>query len=261
MIIGQLPPDYTNNIGGTNNLIPKADTQFSSILMQIAMKNSNTADSKQGLDQKYGKITYHTGDISTFSNWERNDFPVAELFKEHANIGALAKWSPTDKAIFTTGFEDSVQDSLKSISDGSRAVMIHPEIQNKMDHNPEYANEIYNKIDTYFQKDIMINESILPGCTQGIIQFVSIDSYGNIDKTCTLTNSVNRPESKNNTPVNFTNTVDASLLNEIKNTYGEENLSSTNYTVANPNHSADNYMVWGGIYSEVLKEKLLETSI
>ena len=139
------------------------DSQFLQYIHE--MSENREIDSFQLLENKYGKIIYNVGDASNFSYWDRNDFPIEQLFMENIDVATLYRWEPKNKKSNPSGFEKSIQDRLKGIKDGSRSVLIHPNIEKKMKQDPQYAKSIYNMIDTYFQNDIMINESILPGST------------------------------------------------------------------------------------------------
>ena len=74
--------------------------------------------------------------------------------------------------------------ALGSVPPGSKAVVIHPKVQERMEQDPAYAMEIYAKIDTWFTFDAAGNEAIMPGSTWDMSQAVAIGEDGNICNAC-----------------------------------------------------------------------------
>ena len=74
--------------------------------------------------------------------------------------------------------------ALSSVPLGSKAVVIHPAVQERMEQDPAYAQEIFAKIDAWFAFDVARNEAIMPGCTAGMSQAVAIGEDGNICNAC-----------------------------------------------------------------------------
>ena len=73
---------------------------------------------------------------------------------------------------------------MGSVPPGSKAVVIHPAVQARMEQDPAYAQEIYAKIDAWFAFDVARNEAHMPGCTVGMSQAVAIGEDGNICNAC-----------------------------------------------------------------------------
>jgi len=63
-------------------------------------------------------------------------------------------------------------------------VVIHPKVQERMEQDPAYAQEIFAKIDTWFAFDVARNEAIMPGSTWDMSQAVAIGEDGNICNAC-----------------------------------------------------------------------------
>ena len=63
-------------------------------------------------------------------------------------------------------------------------MVIHPKVQERMEQDPAYAQEIFAKIDAWFAFDAARNEAIMPGCTAGMSQAVAIGEDGNICNAC-----------------------------------------------------------------------------
>ena len=70
--------------------------------------------------------------------------------------------------------------ALSQVPPGSRAVVIHPKVQARMEQEPEYAKEIAARIDAWFTFDLLRNEAIIPGCSMELSQSVAIGEDGNI---------------------------------------------------------------------------------
>ena len=63
-------------------------------------------------------------------------------------------------------------------------MVIHPKVQERMEQDPAYAQEIFAKIDTWFAFDVARNEAIMPGSTWDMSQAVAIGEDGNICNAC-----------------------------------------------------------------------------
>ena len=63
-------------------------------------------------------------------------------------------------------------------------MVIHPKVQERMEQDPAYAQEIYAKIDTWFAFGVARNEAIMPGSTWDMSQAVAIGEDGNICNAC-----------------------------------------------------------------------------
>lgn len=74
--------------------------------------------------------------------------------------------------------------ALGNVPPGSKAVVIHPKVQERMEQDPAYAQEIFAKIDTWFAFDVARNEAIIPGSTWDMSQAVAIGEDGNICNAC-----------------------------------------------------------------------------
>ena len=63
-------------------------------------------------------------------------------------------------------------------------MVIHPKVQERMETDSAYAQEIFAKIDTWFAFDVARNEAIMPGSTWDMSQAVAIGEDGNICNAC-----------------------------------------------------------------------------
>ena len=200
----------------------KEATSFSEYIYKANERIDIKTDPWQILQNKYFNVVYNVGDIAMFdkNNLDRQDFPVSKLFEENIDIEKLASWKPKINSNIPTGFEDYVQADRARIPKGTRAVMIHPNVKDRMEKDIQYANDILSKVDDFFQKEIMINEQLVPGCTFGMNQFVAIDADGNIGYNCSVShgkNSYEEPWQKNITP---------SLIRKIEDLYKKDDVTS-----------------------------------
>jgi len=142
------------------------------------------------LKAKYPNIHYHVFDASSGYWRTRNDYPHYLLYQDGDQAKeTLENWQPTGSNPFYGSIDGRFTapkeiHALSSVPPGSKAVVIHPKVQERMEQDPAYAQEIYAKIDTWFAFDVARNEAILPGCTAGMSQAVAIGEDGNICNAC-----------------------------------------------------------------------------
>lgn len=142
------------------------------------------------LKTKYPNLVYHVFDASS-SYWKtRNDYPHYLLYQSgDAAKETLENWEPSGENPFY-GSKDGKFiapkeiHALGNVPPGSKAVVIHPEVQARMEREPEYAKEIYAKIDAWFAFDAARNEAVMPGSSVGLSQAVAIGADGNICNAC-----------------------------------------------------------------------------
>ncbi len=130
------------------------------------------------LKQKYPRLVYHVFDASS-SFWKtRNDYPHYMLYQKNADVSALENWKP--KGPNPEYMASKEIRALSQVPPGSRAVVIHPKVQARMEQEPEYAKEIAARIDAWFTFDLLRNEAIILGCSMELSQSVAIGEDGNI---------------------------------------------------------------------------------
>ena len=142
------------------------------------------------LKVKYPNIHYHVFDASSGYWRTRNDYPHYLLYQDGDKAKeTLENWQPTGANPFYGSIDGRFTapkeiHALGNVPPGSKAVVIHPKVQERMEQDPAYAQEIYAKIDTWFAFDVARNEAIMPGCTAGMSQAVAIGEDGNICNAC-----------------------------------------------------------------------------
>ena len=142
------------------------------------------------LKTKYPNIHYHVFDASS-THWRiRNDYPHYLLYQDGDKAReTLENWQPTGDNPFYGSIDGRFIapkeiHALGSVPPGSKAVVIHPKVQERMEQDPAYAQEIFAKIDTWFAFDVARNESMMPGSTWDMSQAVAIGEDGNICNAC-----------------------------------------------------------------------------
>ena len=142
------------------------------------------------LKAKYPNIHYHVFDASSGYWRTRNDYPHYLLYQDGDQAKeTLENWQPTGANPFSGSIDGRFTapkeiHALGNVPPGSKAVVIHPKVQERMEQDPAYAQEIFAKIDTWFAFDVARNEAIMPGCTAGMSQAVAIGEDGNICNAC-----------------------------------------------------------------------------
>lgn len=142
------------------------------------------------LKAKYPNIHCHIFDASSGYWRSRTDYPHYLLYQNGDKAkAALENWQPTGPNPFYGSIDGRFTapkeiHALGRVPPGSKAVVIHPKVQERMEQDPAYAQEIYAKIDTWFTFDMARNEAIMPGSTWDMSQAVAIGEDGNICNAC-----------------------------------------------------------------------------
>lgn len=137
------------------------------------------------LKAKYPNLKYHVFDASS-SYWRtRNDYPHYLLYQDDIDTEAIENWKPSGENPFYGSIDGRFTapkeiKALSSVPVGTTAVVIHPKVQERMENDPEYAKEIYNRIDTWFEFDKARNEAAMPGITARSSCCVAIGEDGEI---------------------------------------------------------------------------------
>ena len=142
------------------------------------------------LKAKYPNLHYHVFDASSGYWKTRNDYPHYLLYQDGDRAKeTLENWQPTGSNPFYGSVDGRFIapkeiKALGSVPPGSKAVVIHPKVQERMEQDPAYAQEIFARIDAWFAFDVARNEAHMPGCTLGMSQAVAIGEDGNICNAC-----------------------------------------------------------------------------
>ncbi|MCM1334195.1 MAG: hypothetical protein NC084_09105 [Bacteroides sp.] len=148
---------------------------------------TQTVSLEEMLRAKYPNLMYHVFDASS-SYWRtRNDFPHYLLYQKDSERAAAAIENFTPSG--ANPFYGSVDGrfiapkeirALASVPPGSRAVVIHPKVQARMEEEPEYALEIMARIEAWWAFDVARNEAMMPGITARSSWSIAIGEDGEI---------------------------------------------------------------------------------
>lgn len=149
--------------------------------MEITQQKTSETQSltlEERLKQRYPNLVYHVFDGSNRYWQTRSDFPFYKLFQQGTKAEEIENWTPTGMNPDPTS--SAAQRMISPIPAGSTAVIIHPKVQAKMEQDPEYADEIYKRIEAWFAFDKARNEAIIPGIEAKSSRCLAIGEDGNI---------------------------------------------------------------------------------
>lgn len=171
------------------------DSVFFGLLSAYAAQNEEKTESVEAvrtpsleemLRAKYPRIAYHVFDASSGCWKTRNDYPHYLLYQDTDRAAeVLESWKPLGSNPFYGSIDGKFIApkeirALGSIPPGSRAVVIHPKVQERMEAEPEYALEIMARIEAWWAFDSARNEAMMPGIEARSSWSVAIGEDGNI---------------------------------------------------------------------------------
>ena len=188
---------FTNSLGGLAGMAAMP----TSLMMDLAVRSGGQVQAagteaveapslETMLKAKYPNIHYHVFDASSGYWRTRNDYPHYLLYQDGDKAKeTLENWQPIGANPFYGSIDGRFTapkeiHALGNVPPGSKAVVIHPKVQERMEQDPAYAQEIFAKIDTWFAFDVARNEAIMPGSTWDMSQAVAIGEDGNICNAC-----------------------------------------------------------------------------
>ena len=188
---------FTTGLGGLAGMAAMP----TSLMMDLAVRSGGQVQAAETeaveapsletmLKAKYPNIHYHVFDASSGYWRTRNDYPHYLLYQDGDKAKeTLENWQPAGANPFYGSIDGRFTapkeiHALGNVPPGSKAVVIHPKVQERMEQDPAYAQEIFAKIDTWFAFDVARNEAIMPGSTWDMSQAVAIGEDGNICNAC-----------------------------------------------------------------------------
>ncbi len=132
--------------GNINTIVDKGNSlSFPQIFSEIRGTNRISAKDMFSAAFPANDVSVKAGNCDIASKiWERKDFPVWQYFKDDVSADSLNNWKPTGAE--PTGAESYIQQELKKIGFGEMVVMLPESLQKKMEADPEYAQEIAEKL-------------------------------------------------------------------------------------------------------------------
>ena len=185
-------PEALENTGG---LAGGMAAMPAGLMMDLAVRSggpvqgteaAEAASLEDMLKAKYPGLHYHVFDASSGYWRTRNDYPHYLLYQDGDKAReTLENWQPTGANPFYGSIDGRFIApkeirALDSIPPGSKAVVIHPKVQKRMEEDPAYAQKIFAR----FAFDAARNEAVMPGSTWDMAQAAAIGEDGNICNAC-----------------------------------------------------------------------------
>lgn len=160
-----------------NRTMEKSEgVSFSEIAAAKMTQKAEGANFEELLKSKYPKAYYNVMDTSKIDDglWGRNDYPWDAYFLEPADKSVL-EWTPS-------GAEPSMQDSkvqskINSMA-GQMSIVIPPELEEKMQSNPELAQQVLERVDYFIATHYRMEAN------QGFL--ITFDKNGEINHACVV---------------------------------------------------------------------------
>lgn len=165
----------TADVSG-NDFLDVAAAKCGGETREVAKTEKVTTESL--LRAKYPNLVYNVCDASS-SYWRtRNDYPHYLLYQKDLDPAELENWKPSGP---NPAYMDSKEiRALGNVPPGSRAVVIHPKAQERIEKDPEFAKEVADRIEAWYTFDLLRNEALMPGCSMELSQCVAIGEDGSI---------------------------------------------------------------------------------
>ncbi|WP_051555363.1 hypothetical protein [Anaerovibrio lipolyticus] len=127
-------------------------SMFQSTLSKF-ISSENIEKTKQSFEEmwksRFPGAKYHVMDASCISQgvWERNDYPFEKFFTDEVDASVL-NWQPSGKNPDMA--DASVQSRLNSTL-GKKAIVVPPELEEKMKNNPVLAKKVMERVESFIQ--------------------------------------------------------------------------------------------------------------
>lgn len=171
MVGGYYPSDLYKKIMSAGS----ADkTGFLNAIAAKAAEQTESVSFEEMLRSKYRGVYYNVMDTSRIDGelWGRNDYPRDKFFKEPADESAL-DWAPDGPEPPMS--DEKIQAKI-SATLGKTAVVIPPELEEKMKNDPKLAEQVMDRIDSFIARHYRA------GANQGFLMI--FDENGEISQSC-----------------------------------------------------------------------------
>ena len=149
---------------------------FAELAATKAAEKTEGVSFEEMLKSKYSGVYYNVMDTSKIdgSLWGRNDYPWDAYFSEPADKSVL-NWTPSGAE---PDMQSPVVHAKMNSMLGKIAVVIPPELEEKMKNNPEFIQKVMERVD-----DFLITNST-PGENEGFL--MTFDENGEINHACVV---------------------------------------------------------------------------
>lgn len=171
-----------SGINGNGNIL-----SFSQVLSEASGKVNNVNDMFQSIFPNNSVQTKSGNCNVTKEAWDRNDFPVWQYFQKNTSLECLNNWKGIGAE--PPQGNQGIQQGLKQIGFGEVVIMMPESLQEKMESDPEYAEEVLRKVQKwktdYDRGDNAIAASL--GHNATLYQMtksycIQLDEDGNVEK-------------------------------------------------------------------------------
>lgn len=186
-------------INANYSKIAAGDMKFSEVLNSQTKAISTEPENQVDKYFPNMKIFIKTGDCDiSKSNWERNDFPFWNYFKENTKACSLNSCKPAGTEPQATDW--CVQKELSQIDFGAISILIPNSLQQKMNTDPVYAERIWGKLadwkDNYDRIDnaLAVSYGYDPYLHQLSKSYcLQLDENGNVEKHVVVSGGLDDP--------------------------------------------------------------------
>lgn len=156
MNVGVVNPLFLNNSCTIKNATNVFGNFSETLDAAMGIQGVNTLHDK--LENIYPGIKYHVLDTSKIEQnvWERLDYPFEKLFEEECDE-SIFDWKPTAQE--PSMLSANVQTRLNAVR-GKFAIIIPPELEGKIENQPELAQNIMDKISKLIAEQDSVPSSI-----------------------------------------------------------------------------------------------------
>jgi len=132
--------------GSSNPIADKENNlSFPQIFSEVKETNQISAKNMFSVTFPANDVSVKVGNCDVKREiWQRKDFPSWKYFQDDADADSLNNWKP--KGAEPTGAEPYIQQELRKIGFGKIVVILPESLQKKMEADPEYAQEIAEKL-------------------------------------------------------------------------------------------------------------------
>lgn len=170
---------YLSNLYKQNKTAGATDnTSFLSAISAKTAEKTEAMSFEEMLKSRYPGAYYNVMDTSKIDSglWGRNDYPWNAYFKEPADDSVL-NWKPSGPEPDMQSPE--VHAKINSML-GKVAIVIPPELEEKMKNDPEFAQKVMDRINNF----ILTNEASEPGTLKGYV--MTFDENGEMNHACVV---------------------------------------------------------------------------
>lgn len=164
---------YLANLYQKNKAAEAADnTSFLSAISAKAAESTTGMSFEEMWKTRYPGAYYHVMDASGINEgiWGRNDFPFEKFFSDNVDESVLG-WKPNGAE---PADDDSSVVARRNSTLGKKAVVVPPELEEKMKNDPKLAESVMATVEKFISEQ----DASVPGVRKSFL--IALDKDGNI---------------------------------------------------------------------------------